>query len=185
MFKKWVELIDSGMWVALVFPYPASASAMLSNRPLTDFYQNVFNNLKTLADTLRAEVSADAKDRVRIFVPNLGHDSEFFPLMMPTMGLAEYRPMLVQFSGTKEEEKHLQGLVAWLRVNEQEKDRCISLYPDTDQESRGVQNIVTFRYWLDYFSDIITKWKDLKDQQGESIGWSSGIKDFGCWTIHE
>lgn len=184
IFKKWVELADNGMWIALAFPYPSTSVAMLGNTPLTAFYQNVFNNLRTVADTLRSRVKPGTKDRVRIFVPNLKDDGDSFPLMMPTMGLAEYRPMFARFTGKDEDEEDPQSLVAWLRVNEHEKDRCISLFPDADTDAVGLQNIVTFNYWADYFRDITNVWNDLNRSGQDNIGWSSGNHDFGKWKLY-
>ena len=170
VFNMVVELVKGGAWIALVFPYPVIQDPQTRMGNLRDFYDSVYTGIKVLAGSLRTAVGPEAKERVNIFTTKVTATKGAMPIIMPPLGISEYRPTFFKFSDESTKRPN-EELAAWLKVAGQQKDRMIPVFPDVGLQARGASNVLAFNCWRDYLSDIIDQWVAI---QSSPTGWQSG-----------
>lgn len=154
--KILIELFNKGLWVAMVCPFPRVTEIEgLKHRTLAKHYRDVYEHVIELATGLRERLPAERKKQLAVFVPKQApKQGKRMHLVMPLMGISEYRPSLIKYFADGEQDDDRFELAAWVTLQQDRKDRWIGIYPPADEEHMQ-SRLQVLKCWRDYFSDIV------------------------------
>jgi transcriptional regulator with XRE-family HTH domain len=178
--EKLAPLLSSGkFFLGIVCPYPKitrieNAKKMI----LSNYYLRVYSEIVRLTREIKAGINSRYEHRIAAFHLNVKEDQV---VIMPTLGLSEFRPMFIQtVSNTLNDNSELSDyrLCGWLTFLQDEKDRIIEVFPKKDRLESLADEDVSLTMclaWRDYLGEII----DGCDFRGEK-GWSNK-HSLGLW----
>ena len=166
-----IRLLSNGLWLAMVCPYPSDTATLRAQQriSLASFYQHVYDSVQACFLEYRSGLNKDQRNHVRLFRPNANQNT---PLVPPNLGLAEYRPALIQTTNAGTDQPTY-DLGAWVRIFHERRDRWIRIWPRPSHEEQGQIPAGTLRSWKDYFGEIRDAWTPNHGWQAQPMdSWS-------------
>jgi len=163
-----LELLKSGLWLAMVCPYPAETPVDLAS--LRAHYNEVICSVRDMALLLRRTLGQSLESRIAVFEPASQEH-----LVAPPMRMAEYRPALLHYKNAPIENDEL-GI--YLRLGFGARDRWLKIYsPEWTEGPAKEASLRALRTWQDYFSDILKAWDPI------GAGWDREKLKEGRWKL--
>ena len=151
--KRAEEVMDAGLHVAMVVPFPFESENVRRRLPtLWQYYGSAYNWAYQAGNRSRHETPS-TRDRIHVFTPRIGPDKETM-LVYPPVRVAEVRPVLTQYG---RQGNVLYEYGAYLHFFDSREDHWVDIYSGNQLPNESAQE--TFDMWHDYFRDILLAWR--------------------------
>ena len=171
-----VDLVERGLWIGMVFPYPRIPIEVARRKNLARFYRHVYDAVIILATNLKSRISDEKRNRIGVFCPRDSQSEPRAHYIMPLAGLADYRPTLIKrfYSDPSDKPKFEYEVAAWVTMSRDKKDRWLQVYPSDTEETQRYDKMLC---WCDYFQDI------LKNCKPANQGWDKNDFENSDWEL--
>ena len=163
-----VELIDRGMWLAMVVPYPIIDVEASPKPNLTNFFKHVHGQVVATAFELSERTSPRKRKQIAVFVPRVKDSYGATLFTTPPISSSETRSALIRWYGATEQEQFELG--AWVTYAHDQRDVWYTVFSRRDGLRVGGHDLNILPAWKDYFRDIMTGFDPYRGK-----GWRDDI----------
>lgn len=151
--ELFVKMLDAGLHLALVCPFPIAAQNIsLARVRLTAYYGAAYEWTTDLAKELRKEKNAEYANQISVFSPKFKDDAI---LVVPPIRVSEVRPAVIKY-GTPGNLSAEYEVGAYLHFLDGRVPQWIEIYDGENPSTERAKE--AFGVWSDYCADIIENW---------------------------
>ena len=151
-----VRLIDRGMWLAMVVPYPLVGAEETTKPNLVNYYRYVYGQVVATASELLRQTSPEKRRQIAVFIPSIRDKATETLFVMPPISSTESRSSLIKWYESEDEQNDFE-LGAWVTFAHDQTDRWYTVYSRRRGQHVGGDDLTILPAWKDYFRDIISK----------------------------